>query len=438
MAQPPFAGAAIPAEVLAQNAFMVALRREFHAHPELAFQEVRTAARVAEVLRALPGVSGVVERVGRTGVTALIVGGAGAGPCIALRADMDALPLQETGDCPFISTAPGVMHACGHDGHMAALLGAAAVLGASAGALRGTVKLLFQPAEEGFGGAREMIREGVLEAGAHGPRVDEVYGAHLWTYQALGTVGARRGAMMAGSDKFTISVRGRGGHGAAPQSTVDAVVVASTLVCQLQTVVARSIDPLEPAVLTCGTIKGGYGYNIIADAVEIGGTTRCFQPAVQGVIKERMACLCAGVGASYGADIALNYTHGYPPTINSDEACLEALYAAARGVVGEERLEKNCITCGAEDFSYMLEQRPGTFFFVGAALPGELRPHHKSGACMRAALRRCLPPRAHPSARTTCHTSLKHLRTAVFDFHEDSLAITAAVFVSLVRAKLQA
>jgi amidohydrolase len=186
--------------------------------------------------------------------------------------------------------------------------------------------------------------------------------------------------MMAGSDKFTISVRGRGGHGAAPQSTVDAVVVAASLVTALQTVVSRSIDPLEPAVLTCGTIKGGYGYNIIADEVEIGGTTRFFARGVQGVIKERMSCLCAGVGASYGAEVALTYTHGYPPTVNADAPCLAAVHAAAARVVGRERVSGDVVTCGAEDFSYFLEQRPGTFFFVGAALPGELRPHHKSGA----------------------------------------------------------
>ena len=380
----PFAGAAIPAAVLAQNDYMVSLRREFHAHPELSFQEHRTAARVAAALRALPGVTGVVEGVGRTGVVAQIVGALGAGPCLALRADMDALPLQETGDCPFISQAPSVMHACGHDGHMAALLGAAAVLGAARARLRGSVKLLFQPAEEGFGGAREMIKDGVLEASERlGPRVDEVFGAHLWTYQALGTVGARKGAMMAGSDKFTVTVKGKGGHGAAPQSTVDAVVVASSLVMALQTVVSRSVDPLEPAVLTCGTINGGFGYNIIADEVVIGGTTRCFAPAVQETIKARMACLCAGMGASFGAEVALNYQHGYPPTVNSDAVCLEALYEAAQGVVGRERVLTDVVTCGAEDFSYFLNERPGVFFFVGAALPGELRPHHKSGACAR-------------------------------------------------------
>jgi amidohydrolase len=274
------------------------------------------------------------------------------------------------------------------------------VLGAERASLRGTIKLIFQPAEEGYGGAREMIAAGVLEGDRGlGPRVDSIFGAHLWSYEALGVVGARKGAMMAGSDKFEIVVRGKGGHGAAPHSTVDAVVVAASLVTALQTVVSRSVDPLEPAVLTCGTIKGGYGYNIIADEVLVGGTTRCFSPAVQGLIKERMRCICEGVGGAFGAGVALNYMHGYPPTVNEDEASLGFVWEAAAAVVGEARVKHDVITCGAEDFSYFLQQRPGTFFFVGAALPGELRPHHKS----------------------------------VFDFDEECLPIVASVFVHIVR-----
>ncbi len=293
------------------------------------------------------------------------------------------------------------MHCCGHDGHMASLLGAAQALGSLASTLRGVVKLIFQPAEEGYGGAREMIKDGVLEA-VVGPRVDEVYGAHLWSYEPLGMVGARKGAMMAGSDKFSISIVGKGGHGAAPQGTVDSIVVASTLVQALQTVVSRAIDPLEPAVLTVGTMKGGFGYNIIADEVTIGGTTRCFKPSVQATIKERMQCLCSGIGAAFGAECSLTYTHGYPPTVNSHQGCLDTLYGAAAKVVGQGNVKNDVITCGAEDFSYFLQERPGTFFFVGAALPGEIRPHHKS----------------------------------VFDFDERAMAITASTFVHLVLDKL--
>ena len=400
-------------EVLAEQPRMVALRRHFHAHPELSFQETATAARVAAELRGTPGVTDIVEGVGRTGVVALIVGGAGAGPCVALRADMDALPVLESGDCPFISQNPGVMHACGHDGHMAALLGAARVLGAERASLRGTVKLIFQPAEEGFGGAREMIADGVLEGGRGlGPRVDAIFGAHLWTYEPLGVVGARKGAMMAGSDKFEIVVHGKGGHGAAPQSTVDAVVVAASVVSALQTVVSRSVDPLEPAVLTCGTIKGGFGYNIIADEVVVGGTTRCFSPAVQSVIKERMRCICEGVGGAFGASCELKYSHGYPPTVNEDDACLAFTREAAAAVVGGARVKTDVITCGAEDFSYFLQQRPGTFFFVGAGLPGELRPHHKSvrgraRSVQQGAPRTALAPALFPAPLHT-HTAPPH------------------------------
>ena len=399
---------ALPA-VLALQAQMVRDRRHLHAHPELSFQEHETAAYVAAQLRGY-GIAEVVEGVGRTGIVALIRGGAGAGPCIALRADMDALPLQESGDCAFISQRAGVMHACGHDGHMSMLLGAARVLHEARAAMRGTVKLLFQPAEEGFGGAREMIREGVLEAddadgGARtlgrktGPRVDAVYGAHLWSYDALGRVGARKGPMMAASDKWEINVVGKGGHGAAPQSTVDAVVVAANVVTTLQTVVSRSKDPLDAGVLTCGTINGGFGYNIIADHVKITGTCRSFTKHTQDMQERRMHEICCGIGAAHGADVKMTYTHGYPPTVNSDHRSVDLLHAAAEKVVGKGNSGVPYLTCGAEDFSYFLQQRPGCFFFVGAALPGQpLRPHHKS----------------------------------VFDFSEDAMLVGASVFVQLV------
>lgn len=274
--------------------FMTSIRRELHANPELSFKEHATASRIACILREMPGISHIAEGVGRTGVTAMIFGGAGKGPCILLRADMDALPLQETGDLPFKSKNEGVMHACGHDGHCAALLGAARVLAAERENMFGSIKLCFQPAEEGFGGARFMIADGILEmsadVGGEGPtpKVDEVYGAHLWTYEPLGTVGARAGPMMAGSDRFEVTVTGRGGHGAAPQSTVDAIVVASHVITALQTVVSRSIDPLEPAVVSCCQVHGGSGYNIISDSVKIGGTARHFSLKTQAVIESRM------------------------------------------------------------------------------------------------------------------------------------------------------
>jgi len=234
----------------------ISLRRWFHAHPELSFEEVKTAAKVVEVLKGF-GITEIFENCGRTGVVALIRGGGGEGPCIGLRADMDALPITETADIPWKSTNEGVMHACGHDGHMAGLLITAKVLYAERARLRGVVKLLFQPAEEGYGGAKEMINDGVLEEGRFGPRVDSIYGIHLWSVRDLGEVLATEGAIMAASDKFEINVGGSGGHGAAPHETVDAIVEAASLINSLQTIVSRNVDPLEASVLTCGTIQGG-------------------------------------------------------------------------------------------------------------------------------------------------------------------------------------
>ena len=233
----------------------VANRRWFHAHPELSFQEVATAAKVAELLRSI-GITELWERVGRTGVVAVIRGGA-PGPCIALRADMDGLPIVETADIPYKSTNEGVMHACGHDGHMAGLLATAKVLHEGRATLAGTVKLLFQPAEEGFGGAKEMIADGCLNDGPFGPAVDQVYGLHIWSHNPVGVVACSHGPVMAASDKFEIDVRGKGGHGAAPHKTVDAVVEAAHLVTVLQSVVSRSLDPLESRCARAGSRGGG-------------------------------------------------------------------------------------------------------------------------------------------------------------------------------------
>lgn len=295
-------------EVLALKEEMVANRRWFHSHPELSFEEVKTAAKVVELLRSY-GITEIHERVGRTGVIALIRG-AHPGPCIALRADMDALPVTETATIDYKSQNEGVMHACGHDGHMAGLLCAAKVLFNQRDALHGVVKLVFQPAEEGYGGAREMIKDGCLEDGPLGPRVDAIYGLHLWSFDRLGNIGCREGPVMAASDKFEIHVKGKGGHGAAPQGTVDAIVEAASLVTALQTIVSRNKDPLDSGVITCGTINGGYGYNVIADSVKISGTTRSFTSGTQNMIKCRMGEICCGVAATFGGEIDLDYQYG--------------------------------------------------------------------------------------------------------------------------------
>lgn len=390
-------GVGLVAEVATLFTETVALRRHFHSTPELSFQEVATAARIAAELRSYPGIDAVLEGCGRTGVVGLIHGGAGAGPCIAMRADMDALPIQEESALPYASKTASVMHACGHDGHCAGLLAAAKVLAARKASLRGTVKLMFQPAEEGYGGAKEMIADGVLEEGRWGPRVDSVWGAHLWSYLPLGVVATRHGPIMAASDRFEIEVKGSGGHGAAPQGTVDSIVVASHLVTALQTIVSRNTDPLDTAVVTVGRVSGGYGYNIIAPTTSLMGTCRSFVPATQDMVIERMGCLCKGVGAAFGADVQLAYHKGYPPTINSDAGSVDRLVRVAAGVVGEANVQQDMQTCGAEDFSYFLQQRPGCLFFPGAALPGPLKPHHRVD----------------------------------FDFDERAMAVTASIFVRL-------
>ena len=395
----------LPACVVSQRASAVADRRHLHAHPELSFQETATAAYVAAALRAA-GVSEVYEGIGRTGVIGIVRGGAGPGPCLALRADMDALPLPETAAVPYASRAPSVMHACGHDGHMASLLVVARVLAARAAALRGVVKLVFQPAEEGYGGAREMIAAGVLEdaPACGGVRVDHIFGIHLWSYLPLGAVSVTAGPFMAASDRFDITVRGRGGHGAHPQGTVDAIVEAAQLIMALQTVVSRSRDPLDAAVITCGSIHGGHGYNIIADEVKVSGTVRSFTAETQQLLRTRMADICAGTARTYGGEIELDYKYGYPATVNTDAPSVALVRDVGAAVVGADRAALECKTCGAEDFSYFLQQRPGAFFFVGAALPGEPRPHHKS----------------------------------VFDFDEDALLVSAAMFLGIVERYLGA
>mmetsp|Transcript_101214 Transcript_101214/g.198642 ORF Transcript_101214/g.198642 Transcript_101214/m.198642 type:complete len:413 (-) Transcript_101214:145-1383(-) len=379
---------------------MIENRRWFHAHPELSFQEFKTAAKIVEILRSY-GIEEITECVGKTGIVALIRGGE-PGPCIALRADIDALPLQETADIDYRSKHDGVMHACGHDGHITGLLAAAKILNAEKDKMRGVVKLLFQPAEEGYAGALEMIKDGCLEDGRMGPRVDSIYGLHLWSYMNLGTIGCQPGPVMASSDKFVINVKGKGGHGAAPQGTVDAIVEAAAVVTALQTIVSRNKDPLESGVVTCGTIKGGYGYNIIADHVEIVGTARTFSAQTQDLVKSRMKCICCGVAQTYGGDIDVDYIYGYPATVNSYPECNAVVNKASAAIVGEARTAQPQKTMGAEDFSYFLQERPGCFFFVGAALPGEKRPHHKS----------------------------------VFDFDERALFVGASIFVQIIRDQL--
>ena len=349
---------------------IVSNRRDFHMHPELGFKEIRTSKIIAQKLSSY-GLD-VQTSVGKTGVVATLTGNAD-GKTIALRADMDALPIQETGDLPFKSVHNGVMHACGHDGHMSMLLGAAKILSSKKDKINGTVKFIFQPAEEGLGGARYMIEDGVLE------EVDEIYGAHLWNYQQYGTIGVKPGPIMAAADLFDIVIQGKGGHGATPHGTVDAIIVASQIIQSLQTIVSRNTNPLESTVVTVGKINGGYNFNVIADQVSMQGTTRAYTENNRQLIKTRMSELLDGIGNAFNAKIKLNYKDGYPPVINH-EICAQNLLSAAQKIVGEGAGEPY-LSMGGEDFSYFANEKPGCFFFIGSA-PKDREllstPHHCS------------------------------------------------------------
>lgn len=355
----------------AEAPYMVKLRRDFHRHPELGMQEVRTAGIVAEQLHHL-GLE-VETGVAGTGVVGLLRCGR-PGKTVALRADMDALPITDGKDVPYKSQVKGVMHACGHDAHVAMLLGVARILTRLAPELAGNVKFLFQPAEEGPGGAQPMIEAGVLD----NPRVDVIVGAHVWSEFPVGHIGIQYGTMMAAVDRFKITILGQGGHGANPHETVDAVVVAAQVVGALQSIVSRNLDPVSPVVLSIGTINGGYRYNVIADRVDMTGTVRTLQPATRERLKQRLEEMVRGLTAAFGADYELEYTAVYPVTRNNDEVTV-VVEKAARAVVGPERVQvKSKPSMGSEDFAYFTRVRPGCFFLVGCRneAKGCGFPHH--------------------------------------------------------------
>lgn len=347
---------------------MVERRRHLHRHPELSFKEKETSAYVAGILKEL-GIE-VTEIEGGYGLVGRLRG-ALPGKTIALRADMDALPIQDEKECEYASEVPGVMHACGHDGHTSMLLAVAEYYSKRLQELRGEIRLLFQPAEETCpGGAVGMIEAGALKG------VDVIYGVHLWTPLPLGTAASVAGPMMASVDDFFIDIQGRGGHGGMPHKAVDSVVAGSSLVMQLQSVVSRSVDPLQPAVVTIGSIQGGTAQNVIADRCRLSGTARCFDESTRQVIRERIHALVEGITQSYGTEAHIHYITGYPSLVN-DEAEVDRFQRAVGKVPGLQG-EIAAQIMPAEDFSYYLQQIPGCFVLVGAGNEekGIVHPHH--------------------------------------------------------------
>lgn len=346
-------------EAQALQETLVAIRRDLHQHPELGFQEHRTSGIVAKQLAEL-GYE-VQTGVGQTGVVGLIGGKEDNGRTVLLRFDMDALPIEEANDVPYRSQTPGVMHACGHDGHVAIGLGVARLLARRRDDLPGTIKLMFQPAEEGLGGAKAMIEDGVLK----GPDVNVALGLHVSSQVPLGRAAFRSGPMMAASDRLDVTVRGKGGHAAHPDGTVDAVLVASQLVVALQTIVSRNLNPDASGVVTVGALHAGDAANVIAETATLRGSIRSFDPEVRKLLHQRIREIAAGVAQSFGATIDVTITLGVDATVNAP-APTELVHEVAKEVFGDERIDPTFRTMGSEDFSAVLAAVPGNFFFLGA------------------------------------------------------------------------
>src|ERR1700686_4402957 len=341
---------------------ITAWRRDLHAHPELLYDVHRTAASVADKLKSF-GCDEVVTGIGRTGVVGVIHGSKGqetARKVVGLRADMDALPIEEATDVPYKSTVPGKMHACGHDGHTAMLLGAARYL-AETRNFAGTAVVIFQPAEEGGAGGKAMVQDGLMERF----RIEEVYGMHNYPGLAVGQFALRAGPMMAAADRITIQIEGHGGHAARPHLTIDSVLVGAQMINQIQSIVARNVDPLQSAVISICMFQAGSTDNVIPQTAFLRGTARSLNPQVRDVLEQRLREVVEGTARLYGAKVEFTYKRDYPVTRNHERETAFASSVAAE-VVGRERVDANTPpVMGAEDFSFMLEARPGAFIFVG-------------------------------------------------------------------------
>ena len=355
--------------------YMVEMRRYFHENPEPSSEEYNTSAKIKSELdkMGIPYIS-----IAGTGVIGTITG-VKPGKTVALRADMDALQVNECTGLPFASKKEGLMHACGHDGHIASLLGAAKILNEIKDEIHGTVKLFFQPAEETAQGAKKMIEEGALEG------VDGVFGIHLWADIELGKISVEAGPRMASTDLFRIKVTGKGGHGSLPHQGVDAVVVGSAIVMNLQSIVSREISPLEPAVVSVGQIKSGSRFNVIAPDAFMDGTTRAFSAEVRGKFHSMIDRIAKNTAEAYRATAVTEYEYLVPVTIN-DERCSEIAEEAVRETFGEEALTKFPKITGSEDFSYFSNEREGVLCFVGTGTENYYPHHHPKFAVDERAL----------------------------------------------------
>lgn len=369
---------------------IVADRRVIHQNPELGYEEKKTSALVAARLQQL----GIETRtgVGSTGVVGVLRGGQ-PGKTVLLRADMDALPILEENSTPYVSQNPGVMHACGHDAHTSMLLGAARILVERRAEIRGTIKFMFQPAEEGGAGAKKMIDDGLLE----NPRVDAAFALHVDAERYAGQIALRAGLSHAASDRFDILVRGQGGHAARPHRSVDPVVVAAQIVLSLQTILSREVSPNEPAVVTVGSLMSGSAYNVIPDTALIRGTVRANNEDVRSAIQLRLGEIARGIAATMRATAEVDYRVGYPPLIN-DAAMIELVRKAVAPVVGSKGIVSREPVMGAEDFAFVLQQVPGAMFNLGV--------------------------------RDRSWEKSRPIHTATFDINEDALPIGAAAMAS--------
>lgn len=369
---------------------MVEMRRYLHQYPELSFHEYKTAQFIADTYESL-GIP-YQQNVGGNGVVARIEGEK-PGKTIALRADFDALPIQDEKDVPYRSKVAGVTHACGHDGHTTILLTVAKVLYAFKHELAGTIVFIHQHAEElAPGGAKPMIESGVLDD------VDLVFGTHLWSGTPYGVVQTSPSEFMAGADRFDLTIQGKGGHGAMPHQTKDAVIIGSQLVTNLQQIISRRLDPLKTAVISIGHFQAGSTFNIIADKATMTGTVRTFDPSIQDQIIAEMETIIAGTCEGYRASYSFDYQKGYPPVVNHATEAEQVLKAAqAVDEVTEAVFVEPSMT--GEDFSYYLLEKPGAFFFTGAKQQGNFQPHH------------------HPK----------------FDFDERAMLVSAKTFIQLIK-----